>query len=220
MFFNMVTPLVAPQRATKESIIARGSVFRKGARVASSSRAFQDVFEFLDAHGWRFPVQHRMTVGTNWSEVIDRINLVFCADSGEITEVVDMNVALAEIAIDLTETESANDALGPVVGDARSSCSGVALIGVHPDLMGGTLHEPTWVHHFAGKLNGGETKFLQVIQPNAFELQFFIWWDRDACLYPLPANGWYSILKDIDTQHVSGGDQMMKLNVRRIGFSI
>ena len=82
-----------------------------------------------------------MAVGANRPQVGDRINLVFSADAGEIMQVMDMDVALAEIAVDLTEVEAADDAAGPVVGNARPSCSGVSFIGVHPDLMRGPFHE-------------------------------------------------------------------------------
>jgi hypothetical protein len=72
-----------------------------------------------------------MTIWADWSEVNDRINLVFSADTGEFTKVMDMDVTLAEVAKYLSEAESGDDAAVPVMGDARPSCSRVSLVGVH-----------------------------------------------------------------------------------------
>lgn len=51
-------------------------------------------------------MQHRMAVGTNWSQVRDRINFVLMANSRQLSLVVDVNESFSHRTVDFPEVES------------------------------------------------------------------------------------------------------------------
>src|SRR5690606_1477904 len=90
---------------------------------------------------WIGPMDHRMTVRAQGNEVAPRIQNIRFANRTERTQVVHMNKASADIAVNGFEIKVAGGASTTMCRNANLACHGVSLIGVDRHALDGPLKD-------------------------------------------------------------------------------
>jgi hypothetical protein len=75
-------------------------------------------------------MEHLVTIRTNRSQILRRINLVIRSNGRERNQVVNVNETRADFPVPLSKIEVAHETSGTEVHDASESCCGLPLIGV------------------------------------------------------------------------------------------
>jgi hypothetical protein len=73
-------------------------------------------------------MEHCVAVRADGQQVLDGVNDLFRVDVGQLFEVVDVDVPLANLAVDFAEVHAAGLALRPVMFDAGGPSLRVALV--------------------------------------------------------------------------------------------
>jgi hypothetical protein len=79
-------------------------------------------------------MKHRVAVGTNGAEVIDRINFVAFADAGEFLQMMNVNEVAADVAVGSGKVETTNGAQIAVPVDASLAGTWIAFVSGLQDL--------------------------------------------------------------------------------------
>ncbi len=72
-------------------------------------------------------MEHCVTIGANWSQIVFWINFVFAVLCGNWTQMVNMNKSCAYLAVAILEIHSAHKAINAVVSDTLHSCLRIPL---------------------------------------------------------------------------------------------
>ncbi len=75
-------------------------------------------------------MKNRVAVRANWDQVVDRIDLIFNAYAGDLSQVVNVDEVLPKLSPFLLEIEFADLTVAAVVLDAGSSSRGVSFVSV------------------------------------------------------------------------------------------
>ena len=72
-----------------------------------------------------------MTIWTNWTQIVDRINVIFFADFRKGYQVMHMNDISTNFTIRFFKIKPANDTSGSIMTYALISCFSITLITIH-----------------------------------------------------------------------------------------
>ena len=106
---------------------------------ASSLGRSEDGAQLLDIVRWLSFVEHRVAVGANRHQVLDRVQPVALPKRGERSFVVNVDEAFADLAVSLLKINIAHGAPCPVMANACEAGSAVALVPVHTNAFDGAL---------------------------------------------------------------------------------
>lgn len=100
-----------------------------------------EISEFIWINRWVSAMKHRVAVRAYGSKVLDRFHLIGIAYLTDRHDVMDVDEAGPDLAIDGFEVKAADQALGAMVRDAQVSSTAIALVAIHEDLSTLTLVE-------------------------------------------------------------------------------
>ena len=91
-------------------------------------------------------MEHCMTVGTDWHQIIDWIDLILSADRGDGHQVMHMNITTPDFTVPFLEVQMTHLTDWSVVVDACSTRRFATLVGVHENCSGKSF----WIRHISG----------------------------------------------------------------------
>lgn len=73
-------------------------------------------------------MNYRMTVWTNRTQILDRVQLVTLANFRKENEMMNVNEPVADLTECFSKTEPANETTSAIVRDARLTCAGITFV--------------------------------------------------------------------------------------------
>ena len=114
-------------------------------------------------------MKHSVAIGANRGEVFNRINLVAAAGVAQRQQVMDMDKAVANIAISVGHIEPANAARSSVMGNASTPRSGIALVRIHGNLPDCPISKSLRPINLIRRLKRRVAALPEKIAPNRFQ---------------------------------------------------
>ncbi|HVS38800.1 MAG TPA: hypothetical protein VMS17_24805 [Gemmataceae bacterium] len=106
---------------------------------------FHHMVNFLDAPAFATQMQHRVTVGTDWPQVLDRIDDILAVDLRQGAQMMDVDITVGYLPVHGPEAEPADAASRAVGVDALAARLRIALVGIHRDRAHRALDQTAWL---------------------------------------------------------------------------